>query len=277
MQILEPNRYDPVRPLFAGLNDQLAVSAILNGSAPARVYVDDLVCPTAAFTWTGYRFFLAGSAENAGFNEAIRHLFAEIIYPEACAQGWVMFELKHTPEAWTDVITGVILRDKAPVLAQRHYYVFRALRHDWRRLLPEGYRLVFIDADLLAQTHIRHLDALKEELCSERPSVDDFLARSFGVVALYGAELAGWCTSEYNVGDRCEVGIGTLEPHQRRGLATALGSAFVAHALAQGITHVGWHCWAANRASIATALKIGYEKAAEYTTFIAWFERAGTG
>jgi GNAT superfamily N-acetyltransferase len=112
------------------------------------------------------------------------------------------------------------------------------LRCDWRALLPAGFRLAFAGPDLLARTDLAKLDALREELCSERPSVEDFLARSFGLVALCGADaaLAGWCTSEYNSGDRCEVGIGTLEPYQRRGLATAMGSAFVEHALNCGVT-----------------------------------------
>jgi len=274
MHILEPHRYDRVRPLLAGLDDHLAVAAILDGAAPGQIYVDDPDHPTAAFTWTRHRFFLAGSPENASFNEAIRRLFAEVIYPQAPAWGLEMFELKHTPEGWAGVIPGVILRDQDPILAQRHYYVFRELKHDWRTLLPQGYRLASIDADLLAQRHIRHLDDLKEELCSERPSVEDFLAQSFGIAALYGDELAGWCTSEYNSGDCCEVGIGTLAPHQRRGVATALGSAFVERAQTQGVLRIGWHCWANNAPSIATALKLGYQLAAEYTTYIAWFAEA---
>ncbi len=270
MYLLSPADYAAARPLFAGLDDHLAVAAILEGSAPATLYVDDPVRPRAAFTWTGYRFFLAGSPTIDAFNQAVRRLLPETVFPRAQAAGLEMIELKHAPEGWADAITGAILRDKAPILARRHYYVLRSLRHDWRTVLPEGYRLAPIDAGLLAQDHIRNLDALREELCSERPSVEDFLVKSFGVAALCGDELAGWCTSEYNTGDRCEVGIGTLEPHQRRGLATAMGSAFIEHALARGVTRVGWHCWARNQPSVAAALKIGYEKAAEYNTFIAW-------
>jgi RimJ/RimL family protein N-acetyltransferase len=276
MHILEPNRYDRARPLFAALDDQLAAVAILDGATPGRIYVDDPDHPTAAFTWTRHRLFLAGSPANSDFSEGVRRLFAETIYPQAPAWGLEMFELNHTPTGWAEVIPGFILRDRESILARRHHYVFRELKHNWRRLLPQGYRLAFIDADLLAQEHIRHLEDLREELCSERPSVEDFLARSFGIVALCGDELAGWCTSEYNSRDRCEVGIGTLAPYQRRGVATAMGSAFVEHAQAQGVARIGWHCWANNLPSIAAALKIGYELAAEYTTYIAWFDRPPT-
>ncbi len=270
MYLLSLADYAVARPLFAGLDDHLAVAAILEGSAPAALYVDHPIRPCAAFTWTGYRFFLTGSPAVGAFSQAVRGLLMDTVFPQTQAAGLEMIELAYAPEGWADAITGVILRDKAPILARRHYYVYHSLRHDWRSVLPAGYRLTRIDAGLLAQDHIYNLDALREELCSERPSVADFLARSFGIAALYGDELAGWCTSEYNTGDRCEVGIGTLEPHQRRGLATAMGSAFIEHAAARGIRHIGWHCWARNQPSVATALTIGYEKAAEHSTFITW-------
>jgi RimJ/RimL family protein N-acetyltransferase len=51
-----------------------------------------------------------------------------------------------------------------------------------------------------------------------------------------------------------------------------MGSAFVEYALSRGVTQIGWHCWARNLPSVATALKIGYEEVCNYTTFVAWFD-----
>jgi GNAT superfamily N-acetyltransferase len=274
--ILEPVDYDRVRPLFHALDDHLAATAILEGVAPATVYVDTPARPQVAFTWTGYRFFLVGSPGEAGFNEAVRQLFAETIYPQARASRREMLELKCAPAGWEDVI-GTILPDKAPIIkAWRHYYRLRELKADWRVLLPHGFRIEFITAALLDLTHLANLDALRDEMCSERPSVEDFLAKSFGVCALHDDDaLAGWCTSEYNSGNRCEIGIGTLEPYQRRGIATAMGCAFVEHALSIGVTEIGWHCWARNTSSIATALKIGFEIVREYPTYLARVSRSG--
>ena len=71
------------------------------------------------------------------------------------------------------------------------------------------------------------MEQLREEMCSERPSVEDFLARSFGVCLVDEEQdaLAGWCLSEYNCGDRCEVGIEVDEAYQRHGLGTLLARA----------------------------------------------------
>jgi RimJ/RimL family protein N-acetyltransferase len=116
------------------------------------------------------------------------------------------------------------------------------------------------------------LAALVEEMCSERASVEGFVAHSFGLCPVHeSGALAGWCLSEYNTGDRCEVGIATLPPYQRLGLATPLGSAFVELAAARGVTRIGWHCFAGNAASVATALSIGFEKVDDYTAIIGWY------
>ena len=87
------------------------------------------------------------------------------------------------------------------------------------------------------------LDDLREEMVSERVSVADFLARSFGLALLHGDELVGWCLSEYNTATRCEVGIGVAEGHRRQGLATCMARTFGQLARQRGIEHIGWHCW----------------------------------
>ena len=56
-------------------------------------------------------------------------------------------------------------------------------------------------------------------MCSEHMSVEDFLAHSFGLCPVHSNEVAGWCMAEYNVGDRCEIGIATTEKHRRKGIA----------------------------------------------------------
>lgn len=54
-------------------------------------------------------------------------------------------------------------------------------------------------------------------------------------------------------------------------MATLTASALVEHALSSGITQIGWHCWANNDGSIATARKVGFEKAKEHPVYFAWF------
>ena len=266
---LPSTEHETVSPLFQAFEDQLAVNAILEGTVPASIYVDQPRRPQAAFTWWRHRCFLAGSERNVEFNEAVCRLFLDTLCPHAPEAGLDLFEFRFAPESWDGRISG-ILKGHRTIKAWRRYYRLEALNHDLDPQLPQDFRLRWIDASLMEDKHLKNLPILRDELCSERASVDDFLARSFGVCALHGDEIAGWCTSEYNSGERCEVGIGTLEPYQRRGLATAMGSVLIRHARSKGIAHIGWHCYARNVASGATALKLGFEKVHEYPTYIVW-------
>jgi GNAT superfamily N-acetyltransferase len=142
-------------------------------------------------------------------------------------------------------------------------YTITEPKHDWRTRLPAGYTLRPVDRDLLNERHLQNLDLLMEEMCSERPSVTDFLDKSFGFCAMYGDEIVGWCLSEYNTPTRCEVGIEALAAHRRRGLATAMASALIEQALSRGLSRINWHCYAGNAPSVATALRVGFEKVAD--------------
>jgi GNAT superfamily N-acetyltransferase len=273
MYKLRREHYDRVRPLVELLDIHLALRAIVEGDVDAEIYVDDIRAPHVAFTRTQHRFYLVGTPDNATFNAALRDHLLHDVYPEALAADDIMFTLYYAPEAWGTTAPDV-LRGKDPIPDTRHYYEFQGRDRAWRHLLPEGFTVRPVDADLLNASSLANLDALREELCSERPSVEAFLEKSFGVCVQHEDALVGWCLSEYNCGERCEVGIATLSDHRRRGLATAMTAALIEEAHARGITRVGWHCWASNAGSIATALKAGFERVAVYPVFFGYFDTA---
>lgn len=271
MHRLNITSYHQAKPLFQAMDQHLAVRAILEGSSPGTVLVDSLDRPRAALAWSSHRFYLAGSSPDRVFAQAVGQLFSGEIYPQSSDAGAEMLVLYYAPDGWQDQI-DLLLPAKLPIPAPRQFYALKKLKHDWRDLLPDGFSLAPVDQALLARRHLGNLDALGDELCSERASVEDFLLNSFGVCAIHGDELAGWCLSEYNSGDRCEVGIETLPPFRQRGLATAMASALIEHALAQGIDRIGWHCYASNESSVATALKVGFTNEVDYPVYMAWFD-----
>ncbi len=268
---LEPTDYGRVRPLLRGLDYNLATQAILAGTSAAEIYVDHAAAPRAVLARTGHRYFLAGEAGLEAFNRALGRLLAETIYPRAIEAGEELFGLHYDSTGW-EAQLGMILGDRHPLRTQREYYVLRGSGLDRRSVLPAGFELRAADRALLEDERLMNLGALREEMVSERSDVDDFLARSFGLCPIHGDELAGWCLSEYNTPEHCEIGIATLPPFRRRGLATALTCAFVEQARARGIADIGWHCSARNVASAATARKAGFEKARDYTVYLTWFD-----
>lgn len=268
---LETTEYGKAWPLFRAMDCHLATQALLAGTLPGDLYVDDLSAPRTALARVGYRFFLAGFEGNAAFNEGLRRLFLQTIYPEAQAAGRVEFVLYYEPGRWEPEIER-ILEGKFPMQDARHYYTFGELRHDWRARVPPGFAVHPVDRALLEGESLGNLNALVEEVLSDGASVEHYLAHRFGFCIASRYEIAGWCLSENNWEDRCEVGIGTFEGYRRRGIATVAASALIEHALARGVATVGWHCYAGNEASIATARTVGFEKVLEYPIYFAWFD-----
>jgi RimJ/RimL family protein N-acetyltransferase len=272
---LRAGAFARAKPVFQGLEDHLAVVALLEGAVPGRIFVDDAARPGAALAWIQQRFYLAGSGRDPKVNEALHQLFVDVIYPESIAAGRALFVLAYDDEYWGPVIEGIVLKDKRRLRVERQYYALNVGQGPHPSVIPAGFALRAVDEALLHETHLENLDALIEEMCSERPSKEAFLRDSFGLCAIHENKIAGWCLSEYNVAHRCEVGIATLDPYQRQGLATAMASAFIEQARSKGVRHIGWHCYTDNIASAATALKAGFEHVMDHPVYVAWFKEAG--
>lgn len=270
---LTPAEYHRAEPLFQALDHHLAVRAIIGGSAEATLYADNRADPRVVLACKKQRLYLAGSNRNFDFNEAMRHLLRKRIKRRVRKAGGKIFVVYYAPSSWEETLGG-IMGGMRHLKVRRQYYSFRELRAGWRSMLPGDVSLRMVDEELLESSHLKNLDALAAEMCSERASVADFLEKSFGVCLMRGDELLGWCLSEYNSSERCEIGIEVLEPYRRRGLGTIAASALIEHALSLGISQIGWHCYANNEASVATALRVGMKKEAEYPVFIGWIDEA---
>jgi len=122
---LEPGEYARAKPLLNALEWHLAPLALIAGAAPGRLWVDDPAAPASALAQLGYRFYLAGRADNAPFNEGVRRLFLDEIYPQAAGRGEL--NLYYADDAWADAI-GQMLRDKYPMPSRRRYLEARAAR-----------------------------------------------------------------------------------------------------------------------------------------------------
>lgn len=272
MHELKRTDYERVRPLFRKLEIHLPLQAILAGNVDAPIYVDNPLRPQTALTWTGHRFYVAGAPGNSDFVADARKIFLEQYVMQAWKAGFESYILHYPSPKW-ELILGLMLNQKYPIKSVRSYYALKANRVDWKSALPADFHVRTVDANLLAEKW-QNPEFLTEEMRSERVSVADFLAKSFGVCLTHQDEIVGWCLSEYNTGHRCEVGIATHEDYQLRGFATLLASAFIDLARTRDVAKIGWHCSAANQGSAATALKAGFEKVEDYPVFIGWFDDA---
>ncbi len=272
MDILDPERYRKALPVLAPLfSTHLAVRAILEKSVPGLIVVDDIEQPQAAMARTSGRYFLAGSDSSESFPLDLQQLFHETIFPNALEKGEIGFLLFYDSPHWEAGI-DTILKNKHPQKTRRQYYVHQSLPPNWKSSLPQDFSLRFVDAELLSRKDLINMPRLREEVCSEQPSIEGFLETNFGVVLLHGNEIAGWCLSEYNSGDSCEIGIETCSPYQRRGFGTLMTCALVESAFLKGISRIGWDCYADNLPSSATARKAGFILEKEYPAYSVRFK-----
>jgi RimJ/RimL family protein N-acetyltransferase len=278
MSLQECERWNTAHQLdlYAGLAAHLAVRAVLEGCAAGRVWADDPQSPQTGVVWTAHRVFVAG--RDVGALHAVVH---EIAAAARARGDWGMGIYGAAGTDWRALLAGLTWREMAreywaaePAgdLADGRAGDFAAgdrRGEEQRGENPGGLpalQLRAVDAALLAEPDLGALEQLREEMCSERESVEDFLARSFGVCFVDAGRqtLAGWCLSEYSCGARCEVGIEVLEAYQRRGLGTRLTQALCGAAAQRGVNQVGWHCLAANEPSRATARRAGLQFVAPY-------------
>lgn len=269
---LPPDAFARAWTLFGDDQDHLAVVSALARQSPAEVYVDDLQHPRAGLLmlWNG-RLFLAGAPGDGPFARAAATLLRDRYTPPAPGGEPCDRTIAYTPAGWEAYLPS-LFGDIASFRAEREYYRLRVTAPVAMPPLPADFRLRPVDAALVAGTSLGNHQLLLAETQSEAPSVADFLRDRFGYCIQYGEDLVAWCLSEYNHGDRCELGIETLAPHQRRGLALAVAQATIAHAQRVGMTEVGWHCWQRNVASGALARKLGFEKVRDYPV---WYCRFG--
>jgi RimJ/RimL family protein N-acetyltransferase len=262
---LKQNEFNQVRSLFSRLDYNLVIESIFNGLTPAKIFVDSRTKPKTALVHTRHKIFLGGSSDAVPSSD-LNQLILERLIPSIKGEEDAIVVQADIPD-WGDHVEA-ILAGLFPVERQRMYLECDHLLQGWQGLLPAGYTLRGVDKQLVGQDHLENIEYLREELCSERPSMADFLEKSFGFCILAGDVLASWCLSEYNTGERCEVGVATVDEHQQRGLATTATLALVDHALSNGYRRIGWHCWTGNVPSVALARRAGFVKVKDYSIYL---------
>ena len=272
MYELQPTQFEATRNLFTPLCHHLAIESILAGRTPGRIFVDDVEKPRTAVAWFKRRVYLAGNRTDDRVNLALNRLFTDVYYPEMRAAGLKQsaFTLVYTP-GWERAM-DVVLAGKDPMRGKWLCYRLDPNKKEWRVRIPKEFKLRWVDQALLDDASLMNHDYVTDEMLSERPSVADFLDKSFGTCVIKGNEIVGWCMSEYNTGTRCELGIETAAHVQGQGLATATASATMREAARRGITEVGWLSDGENKPSQSLARKLGFSLFRADDTFYAFFD-----
>jgi len=261
--LLEPDNYPSVHSLFEEMTCHLAVLTVLAGILPGRIYVDDPARPRSAILIPSnqHRVYVSGEPAQSMLADVIHLLFKESL---AESFGFVVYY--DASNTWKQTLEQVLQKPET-FSGWRQLYRLREPSSPVAGLLPEQITIGRIDETMVVDSPLVNRQQLLEEILSESPSLEHFFRQNFGFCAQDGHKLVAWCLAEYHYQGRYELGIETIEAYQRQGIAVHLASAVIGHAFAQGATEIGWHCWATNMPSIATALKLGFEKVLDYPVY----------
>jgi GNAT superfamily N-acetyltransferase len=246
MILLNPADYARVMPLFDTYwYLRPVIYAVLEGTQPGEVLVDDPAQPETAVLWGDF-FYLAGDADNDAFNAALVDRITQEAVPN---REHILVYGAH--ERWLAVLPELLGPLGVHQLARSVFAfdadAFRQRAAALRRPLPGGLTLRPLDeATALQVGGIPELWG----------SVEQFLGHGWGYCVLQGDEFVSSCQTVF-VGDgSAEIGVGTREPYRRQGFARAVACATLEEALRRGILPE-WGC-VYNPASGALGQSLGF-------------------
>lgn len=271
MEKLAFDEFEVAGQVLDQIKYQTVLKTILAGITPGEIYVDSKKNPNMVFAQFKQRAFISGTPD-PDFKVPLENLFDRKVRSHCQKFDVPFFRLTVNDSQWFDIIEES-LQPRKPIFVG--YLCYQKIIHEKNEnsQIPEGFDIMPVNQELLKITFAGK-DDLMEEMCSERESVDAFLDKSFGVTAFKDGALAGWCLSEYNYEDQCEVGIATLPPYQRLGLARTMTHHFSNLAFTMGVTKILWHCLETNEPSWRTALSAGFSPVDRHKVLMFYWDPA---
>jgi RimJ/RimL family protein N-acetyltransferase len=266
--------YENTRTLFRGFDYQVVVRAVIERTAPGKIWVDDSQNPSVGFMATPEGWFLAGNTSNDKFNAGLRQLIHDMILkgefyspvnPEFLKE--LFFHIDS--ESWKKRFAEIFdLRKPLPV--DRIHFTCSNVRLDWKEKITEGYEIVNVDSNFDASMFDFPED-IKERT---EHALDEQKVRGFGMCLVHNGKVVVWIHADCSSGDECEIGIVTTEEYRLQGLGSAMAAAAVERCLSLGFSTVGWHCEDHNYGSIGVANKVGFVKERDYKFYFCMFDEA---
>jgi len=269
LERLSQGSYPKITTFFDDNDYSLALQALLAGTAPGVIYVDDPGEPRLALALTVEGYFLGGDHDKPASLHALDAFLEQKIFTADIFQSTGdSFSLGVSPESWADLLPELIPTHEVETL-ECYHYLCRQAKYDWRTHLPAGYTMRRMDHDVLLSGEFDIPDELPGIAAIELNwgSVEHFLAHGCGTVMTRGDQVVSWSAADCAVDERIEIGIHTHPQHRRRGLGAATAAVNVEGCLERGFTEIGWHCLTNNTGSWKIAEKVGFLRQRQYHAY----------
>ncbi len=234
-----------VEKIFAGWQETLIYSCLQK--VMGRIYVTDPAEPKSAFAYVGCFGFFAGKPDE----ELVR----------AKPAGFAI--LVPQDRDWAELIENVF-PDSRQIT---RYAIRKDTRFDTEALkknlllLPEGYELLDIDADIYDKCV---LNPVTTDFVSSFENKEKFLRDGRGVVIVKNGEIVSGASSYTRYREGIEIEVDTVKSERRKHLALIACSALILKCLKEGL-YPSWDAHDMNSGGLAE--KLGYEPDHEYVAY----------
>lgn len=256
---LNNSEYNRIVPLLTGVQQKVLPYAICQGINPGRVLVDRREDARLALLWSRVGYYILAGDPYPEALPTLCHVLTDLFIPDSQTLGETGFILMTSTPAWKAYLPDLLPKReiseifRRPFLFNHQKFIHRG---EWRKDLPPGFKLEFVDGALADRLGI----------LGSWGSADAYARHGFGYALFDGNELASKCTSVLSSQTHVEIDVDTNEKYRRRGLAILTASAFIEECLLRG-KQPHWECFWDNSASTALAIKLGFEPLLDYPVY----------
>jgi GNAT superfamily N-acetyltransferase len=261
---LEKNEFYEVKKLFEDFSDHISIKGVIKGDLQGRIFADGSRLSAVAETPQG--IFLGGDFRDDGFINEMNTIIKSDILPKYEKKGKLDYIVFYSQGDKEENALNLMFDGLDPMKSMRRTFSNDMLKVEEK--LSEG--IYPVCKELLTKNDLPGLEGVIEEILNGWASIDDFIMRGFGCVAIQNNKIIGWCLTDWVVGDECEIGIETYPEYRKQGIGQKMANGTLTLAKNIGIKRTGWQCWTNNEGSIATAKSVGFKQIKEFPVFFGW-------
>ena len=253
-------------------DSDMMFASVIAGNTPGEVWVDDPDKPSAALVWSAglMCFQFMGDPQNRTFKEELNSFIEGDIITFLKEKDLNFFEFSADKEEWYQVIDNALPDRDIDTENQLVY------KSDGKDLpdditFPDSFQSVFIDEEFiysLSEDNITNPDYLLNYIRNYWGTVDNYLEKGKGFVALKDDKIAAFAVSSSLYKKSKAIGVETLEEYRRQGLSSSLSRMLLQDFYREGYWP-WWDCMKSNIPSQKTAEKVGLVRAYQYE--VKWF------
>lgn len=250
---LQKSDFYKVEDLIKNSNYELSVLAVIRGTSPGEIYVDNLENPLSTLIKTTECNLVAGKADNKLFNSEVKEKLDFFDQVTCDNESW---------EAKIDEIHNNIALRK---YVRRYYELDEFKFADYKRYIDSECILEYVNSDNLNELDFENSDKIREWIQFE--DISTFKDDCLGAYIRINNKIVSMSLVDCIVDDRIEIGVKTEKEYRNRGLGAIVTAATVSSSISKGIKKIGWHCVDTNIGSIKTAEKVGFQLINKYSSF----------